>query len=212
MSRTGAPASRRVLRTRRLPPGVAVAGLVLAGGRGTRLGGRDKGLVRVRGRPMAVTAADLLAGTCDILVISANRNLTRYAAWADVVVTDESREDHLGPLAGISAALAAVSSRFVVTCPCDASAIPADVPVRLLRALRVAGAADAAVLRDPERLQPLLMAVRAGVHSSIDAYLASGGRSVHGWLESVAVVEVKVRAVIGNRNVTTAPAFFVRRD
>jgi molybdenum cofactor guanylyltransferase len=202
----GAPA--RVLRTRRLPPGVAVAGLVLAGGRGTRLGGRDKGLVRVRGRPMAATAVDLLAGTCDILVISANRNLTRYAAWADVVVADDSRQDHLGPLAGISAALAAVSSRFVLTCPCDAIAIPADVPDRLLRALRVTGAADAAVLRDPERLQPLLMGVRAGVRPSIDAYLASGGRSVHGWLESVAVVEVKVRAVIGNRNRHDRAGFF----
>jgi molybdopterin-guanine dinucleotide biosynthesis protein A len=160
---------------------------------------------------MAAQAAELLAPVCAVVVISANRNLARYASWADVVTTD-GHADYLGPLAGISAGLAAVPTRFLLTCPCDATRVPPELPGRLLRTLRRHGSADVAVLRDPQRLQPLLMALRGSAGPAIDNYLARGGRSVHGWLATVAVVEVTTRSVIGNRNLTVAPVISARED
>ena len=195
------PQAFRVVRRSFQASAVTVAGLVLAGGRGARVGGRDKGLLRDRGQPMAARAAALLAGVCDEVVISANRNLSRYAILGDAVVSD-GRGDHLGPLAGIAAGLAVAKARFVLTCPCDATGVPANVPERLLRALRLDGRADVAVLRDEERRQPLLMALRGSLRESIECYLARGNRSAHGWLDTVKVVEVRIRSAIGNRNVT----------
>ena len=164
------------------------------------MGGRDKGLLRHRGQLMAARAAALLAGICDEVVISANRHVSRYATWGDVVVTD-GRIGHLGPLAGIAAGLAVANARVLLTCPCDVTGVPANVPGRLLRALRLNGPADVAVLRDDERRQPLLMALRGGMRESIERYVALGNRSAHGWLEIVRVVEVRTPGVIGNRNV-----------
>lgn len=199
MSRNGASAAVPLLRRRRLPPGVAVAGLVLAGGRGERVGGRDKGLIRSRGRSLAERTAAFLSPWSDLIVVSANRNRRRYARWADVVVADR-HPGKPGPLAGISAALAAVDARFVLVCPCDVPMLPAHLPGRLLRALRLDGRADVAVVSDPERVQPLVAAVRGSAGDSIDGYLEGGGRSVHGWLDIVNVAVVTSRVVIGNRN------------
>ena len=189
----------RLVYRRRFPAAVSVAGLVLAGGRGARIGGRDKGLVRFRGKILAARAAGLLAPVCDVVAVSANRHVSRYASWADLVTTDR-HGGFLGPLAGIAAGLAAVRTRWLVTCPCDATGVPADVPGRLLRAARSHGGITVAVLRDEARLQPLLMAVRGNARPGIEAYLARGGRSVHGWLSTTSVVEVKIRGFIGNRN------------
>lgn len=215
------------VRWRRRRRAVDVAGLVLAGGRGTRVGGRDKGLLRRHGRPMAKQAAQLLAPACRIVAVSANRHLSRYARWADVVVADDpvgaacgrdllNREiaatgrshpdpGFLGPLAGVAAALAVVRCRVLLVCPCDVEDLPADVPARLLRALRRDGRADVAVVRDPVRRQPLLMALRAKQRGALERYLAAGGRSAHGWLDGLRVVEVRVPRPIGNRNTAGAP-------
>ena len=205
--REPAPAGAAAVRWRRRRRGVDVAGLVLAGGRGTRLGGRDKGLLHRWGRPMAKRAAALLAPACRIVIVSANRNISRYTRWADVVVIDGRSHagDLLGPLAGIAAALAAVRCRILLVCPCDADDVPANVPARLLLALRRDGRADAAIVRDPERRQPLLMALRTRRRGELERYLAAGGRSVQGWLEELRVVEVRVPKPIGNRNAAGAP-------
>ncbi len=189
----------RSIRSRRIPPGVAVAGLVLAGGRGRRAGGRDKGLVHRRGRPMAAWGLDWLAPWCTVRVVSANRHLSRYRALADLVVSDR-RPDHEGPLAGVAAALGAVRTRCLISCPCDAVGLPDDLPPRLLRALHLSGGADVAVVRDPRRRQPLVAVWRGSLGPAVDAYLKSGGRSVHGFLATLAVVDVEVATVIGNRN------------
>jgi molybdenum cofactor guanylyltransferase len=177
-----------------------VVGLVLAGGRGTRVGGKDKGLVRQWGRPMVAAAVRALTGPCDLVLISANRNLARYARYADGVVPDTT-PGFLGPLAGIQAGLRAVTATVLVVVPCDVQGLGPHVPVRLVRALRLHGGADAAVIRDERRMQPLLAAFRGRLGTSLDQYLDQGGRSVVGWLSTLRVTEVAVRGVIGNRNV-----------
>src|SRR5581483_1360528 len=86
----------------RMRPGVT--GVVLAGGRGTRMGGADKGLVELHGRPLAAHALDRLRPQVDALLISANRNHDRYAALGAPVIADASSTFD-GPLAGMLAAL-----------------------------------------------------------------------------------------------------------
>lgn len=172
---------------------------MLAGGRGVRVGGENKGLLRYRGRPLAAQVAERLSGSCQLVIISANRYLSRYAPLADIVVSDGDLR-YLGPLAGIRAALRAVPARWMLVCPCDAPEIDPELWPRLLRALLL-GAADVAVVHDGERLQPLLMALRGRLAADVDRYLGSGGRSVHGWLETRRTVTVRVHGRVGNRNV-----------
>jgi molybdenum cofactor guanylyltransferase len=208
MKRT-APISKRCARPRRLGRrrksaaptrrGRGVAGLVLAGGQGTRLGGRDKGLVRRCGRPMVVAPSALLRAHCAVVLISANRNLRRYARFADRVIAD-SAPGYPGPLAGIQAAFRAIRAPVLVVVPCDAPDLRPDLPVRLIRALRLQGGAQAAVVRDDQRLQPLIAALRGNLGASLDGYLRDGGRSVQGWLATLRVAEVRVRGTVANHN------------
>jgi molybdenum cofactor guanylyltransferase len=186
---------------RRRPCGRRVVGLVLAGGRGLRVGGRDKGLLEHLGRPMVAAPVQALAVSCEVVLISANRNLARYARFADGVVRDAT-PDFPGPLGGISAGLRAAAPALLVVVPCDVQNLKPDLPIRLVRALRLHAGADAAVTRDERRLQPLVAALRGHLAPSIEDYLRSGGRSVIGWLETLRVTEVKLRGVIDNRNVT----------
>lgn len=177
--------------------------VVLAGGRGRRYGGRDKGLVRYRGRALAERTATALRPFGHVVAVSANRHQTRYRQFADVVVADRI-PGFQGPLAGISAALRATGAPRLLVCPCDVVELPSTLPIRLLRALRLHGAADVAVARDDVRRQHLVAALRARIKPGLDAYLAAGGRSVHGWLDTVNVVEVRVHGRLANHNVSPA--------
>ena len=114
---------------------MAVTGLILAGGRGTRMGEADKGLVELFGQPMVAHVAARLRPQVDRLLISANRNPQAYAAHGTVVSDDPADGNAAGPLAGVAAALAAARSSWVVTVPCDAPFFPIDLVVRLGAAL-----------------------------------------------------------------------------
>lgn len=157
-----------------------MTGILLAGGRGLRMGGRDKGLVSVAGRPMAAWALACLAPQVDRVVISANRHRSTYAAFGYPVVADPDM-GYEGPLAGVSAALARVGTPWVVTCPCDCPHPPGDLVVRLENARRRTGAA-VAVAHDGTRLQPLFALLASALHPDLRAHLQRGGRRVGHWL------------------------------
>ncbi|MDU9413058.1 molybdenum cofactor guanylyltransferase MobA [Pseudomonas sp. zfem005] len=106
--------------------------LLLAGGRGQRLGGRDKGLVEWRGQPLIAWLHAATRARTDDLIISCNRNAERYAQWADQLVTDDS-PDYPGPLAGIRAGLAAARHDHLLVLPCDAPLVDAALLDSLLR-------------------------------------------------------------------------------
>ncbi|WP_236247506.1 molybdenum cofactor guanylyltransferase MobA [Pseudomonas tohonis] len=106
--------------------------LLLAGGRGQRLGGRDKGLVEWRGQPLIAWLHAATRGLTDDLIISCNRNAERYAQWADQLVADDS-PDYPGPLAGIRAGLAAARHAHLLVLPCDAPLVDAPLLGALLR-------------------------------------------------------------------------------
>jgi len=129
----------------------AVTGLILAGGQARRMSGEDKGLVDLAGRPMVERVIEALRPQVGSLLLSANRNLDRYAAYGYPVVADEL-DGFQGPLAGVLSALRSVATEFMVAVPCDAPCLPPDL-VQRLHASCLADTADAAVVHDGRRLR-----------------------------------------------------------
>ncbi len=157
-----------------------ITAVILAGGRGRRMGGDDKGLIPLAGRPMIAHVVAALEGQAGELLVSANRNLDRYAALGCRVITD-SVGDFAGPLAGMVSALQASRTRYVMTAPCDAPLVPDDLAVRLLAALSDADA-EIAVAHDGDRIQPVFSLVRRDLTQSLLSYLAEGERKTSRWL------------------------------
>ncbi|MGD9299477.1 molybdenum cofactor guanylyltransferase MobA [Thiohalocapsa sp.] len=159
-----------------------VTGLILAGGAGRRMGGRDKGLVELNGRPLVAWTAAALRPQAGRLWISANRNTERYASLAERVIVDRLA-GYQGPLAGIAAALAVLQTPWLLTSPCDTPRLPADLGARLASALTANPTADLAIAADCERRHPLHALLPAHLAARLEAYLSGGGRSVRGWLD-----------------------------
>jgi molybdopterin-guanine dinucleotide biosynthesis protein A len=166
----------------------AITGVVLAGGQGRRMGGVDKGLVVLDGRPLVAWVLDRLAPQVGALVINANQNVERYASFGHPVVPD-AVSGFAGPLAGLHAALTAAATDWIVTAPCDSPFLPVDLVARLARA---AASSDAtlAVARTFDQPHPVFALVRRSVRPHLEAFLAAGGRKIDAWYASLAVVEV----------------------
>lgn len=156
---------------------------ILAGGAATRLGGRDKGLETIGGRPLiewAVSRWHRDEAHAPILIV-ANRNLDRYARYG-TVVTDATPEFR-GPLAGVAAALAACETDALLTVPVDCPDPPSDLAERLAEAMAKPGVV-AAVADDGERRQPLFAMYRRTLAASAsDA--AEDGKGVHAWQDEI---------------------------
>ena len=168
-------------------PRDAITGLVLAGGLARRMGGMDKGLVELAGRPMIEHVLDALRPQVGALLINANRNVDRYAAYGFPVISD-TLQGFMGPLAGVLAALQRLATEFLVTVPCDAPLVAPDLVGRL-HAACVANDADVAVATDGRRQQPVFLLLRAGTAPSLDAYLSGGGRKIDTWFAGLRLAE-----------------------
>lgn len=179
-----------------------ITGVVLAGGRGARMDGADKGLVPLAGKPLVEHVLARLAPQVSRVVINANRNVDRYAAFGHPVVLDEIG-DFAGPLAGVHATLAYVTTRHVVTVPCDVPALPHDLVTRLCAALAASEAA-VAVARTGAQAQPVFaLYERAAVLASLTAFLRGGGRKVEAWHATLAHVTVDFGDSVAFRNINT---------
>lgn len=178
----------------------AVTGLVLAGGLGRRMGGVDKGLQLLRGKPMVAWVIERLAPQVNTVLINANRNAETYARFATAVVPDRI-EGFAGPLAGFHAGLAACPTEFLVAVPCDSPFLPSDLVERLYAAIRTSGA-DVAVARSGGRLQPVFALLRKDLLPILAATLADGGCKVEAWVASVnsAVADFDDDAAFANIN------------
>jgi molybdopterin-guanine dinucleotide biosynthesis protein A len=174
-----------------------ITGLVLAGGRGQRMGGVDKGLQTLRGEALALHVARRIAPQVDTLVISANRHLETYAAlgapFGATVVSDHS-DDYAGPLAGILAGLRAARTELLLCAPCDAPNVPADLAERLLAALDAAHADIATVTTTDAHgqasLHPVFALLRTSLADDLAAVLDAGERKVRTWYARHMTVEV----------------------
>ena len=159
-----------------------IAAVILAGGRGSRMGGRDKGLMPLAGRPMIAHVLDALKPQVGTVIISANRNLSRYARFGFPVISDE-REGYQGPLAGILAALKQTDTDWLLCVPCDVPALPPDLAQRLIQALE-AGPAELAVVHDGAKLQPAFALMPVHLAADIEDYLNRGERRLGQWCKS----------------------------
>ncbi len=170
----------------RVAPGIT--GIVLAGGLGRRMGGVDKGLVDLEGRPMVAHVLSRLAPQVDEVLINANQNLERYAAFGYPVVPD-AVGGFAGPLAGLHAGMSRAAREFVVTVPCDSPFFPDDLVARLARALQSSGKA-LAVARTFDQPHPVFCLARRELLPHLAAFLERGGRKIDFWYSTLDVAEV----------------------
>lgn len=160
-------------------PRAAITGVVLAGGRGSRMGGEDKGLVLLHGRSMVEHVVERLRPQVGEVLVSANRNQERYAALGYRVVADLVG-GYQGPLAGMAAALHAADTAYVVTVPCDSPLIGSDLVARLAQAL-AAEHAELAVAHDGMRAHPVFLLLSRALLPSLTAFLEAGERKIDRW-------------------------------
>lgn len=171
---------------------MGVTGLILAGGQGRRMGGVDKGLQVLRGKPMIEWVIARLAPQVDEILINANQNTQEYARLGRRVIADTVREirgGFAGPLAGFHAGLKAASHDLVVTCPCDSPFLAGDLVRRLREALE-REAADLAVAKTGDQPHPVFSLCRRELLPHLTAFLEGGGRKIDAWYAALKVTAV----------------------
>jgi molybdopterin-guanine dinucleotide biosynthesis protein A len=172
-----------VAESRSAPLRDAITGLVLAGGRGQRMGGLDKGLLPWHGQTLAAHALQRLASQVGRLAVSANRHLDDYRALGAPVWPDRG-PDFPGPLAGWQAALHAMDTPWLASVPCDVPGFPSDLVARLGAAAQQAGAVAAYAVAEG-RAHPVCALLHGSVREALDEALAARRHRVLDWLHSV---------------------------
>lgn len=168
-----------------------ITGMLLAGGRGSRMGGVDKGLQPLHGLPLASHVLQRLRPQVGAVMINANRNLDLYRAM-DVPVWPDELQGYAGPLAGFLTGLQHCPTPWLLTVPCDTPHFPADLAKRLIAALDATGA-EIAMARGPEpdgrggvvlRKQPVFCLLPTALLGSLKAFTSAGGRKIDAWTGS----------------------------
>lgn len=179
-----------------------ITGLVLAGGRGARMGGIDKGLVRLGARPLVERVIERIGPQVGRLLLSANRNIDAYRAFGLPVLldADEGLEPFPGPLAGVLAGLRAASTPWLAVVPCDAPFLPVDLVSRLAAAV---GHRPAAVAWVGACVEPLFCLLRVDLADELAAALAHGERRAEAWLRGVGAAAAEFSEADGFANLNT---------
>ena len=166
----------------------SLTGLILAGGRARRMGGQDKGLLFLAGRPLVEHVFERLAPQVTTVAISANRNLEAYRQLGCPVWTD-TLPDYAGPLAGMLAALEHIDTDWLITVPVDTPLLPRDLAARLLAAARKADR-PAAVATVAGHQEPAFNLVHRDRLAHLAGALAGGEHRLGAWLAQQAAVPV----------------------
>jgi molybdenum cofactor guanylyltransferase len=172
-----------------------ITGLILAGGRGSRMGGVDKGLQILRGQPIVAHVMDRMRPQVAGLMINANRHEDDYAAWGVPVVPDAQPGTFQGPLAGMMAGLTHSPTDWIATAPCDSPFLPADLVDRLAQALDASPGSHMAMACTvtPEgrrQREPVFSLVHRDLASSLEAALTRGEGKIVAWAMTEGCVEV----------------------
>jgi molybdopterin-guanine dinucleotide biosynthesis protein A len=161
-----------------------ITGVVLAGGRGSRMGGVDKGLQNFRGMPLALHTLLRLQPQVGEAMVNANRNLSAYESFG-VPVWPDGMADYAGPLAGFLTGLEQCETDYLVTVPCDTPLFPTDLVARLAQALAREDAEIAmAAAREEDgqvRTQPVFSLLRRDLMESLERFTQGGGRKIDAW-------------------------------
>lgn len=179
---------------------LAVSGIVLAGGRATRMGGIDKGLVTVAGRPLIAHVLERLRPQVDDIVINANRNQGSYAVFSWPVATDAD-SSFSGPLAGIAAALPHCRQEWALVVACDCPLLPENLAAALRSGMQPGDLL--AVAHDGQRLQPLFMLLHRSLLTSLRDAIAIGELKVENWIHRQAFATVQFADPLAFSNINT---------
>jgi molybdenum cofactor guanylyltransferase len=164
-----------------MTPYPEITAVILAGGRGQRMGGEDKGLIELNNKPLIQHVIDAIQPQVGAILINANRNQPRYQAFGYPVIAD-SLLNYQGPLAGFIAAMRSIGTEDMLTLPCDGPMVAHDLVARLHRARQSAGA-DIAVAHDGKRLQPVYALIPRRLTQSLQRYLEGGDRKIDLWYQ-----------------------------
>lgn len=166
--------------------GAEITGVILAGGRGSRMGGVDKGLQNFNGVPLALHTLLRLSPQVGEVMVNANRNLAAYEAFGVPVWPDAAGlGEFSGPLAGFITGLERCETPYMLTVPCDTPLFSEDLAARLAQAM-ASEDADFAVVAAPEedgqlRAQPVFCLMAARMLESLAVFTAGGGRKIDAW-------------------------------
>lgn len=164
--------------------------LLLAGGRGRRMGGQDKGLIEWQGRPLIEWLHDVVRPLTDELLLSCNRNQPRYAMYADRLITDEE-EGFPGPLAGIRAGLVAARNPWMLLLPCDTPLIDRAL-LHSIYSTALSTPDKPLMLRRGAQWEPLISIIPTDLHEQIDEYWRDGERSPQRVLLKLGANELRI--------------------
>ena len=164
----------------------AITGVILAGGRGSRMGGVDKGLQNFNGVPLALHTLLRLSPQVGEIMINANRNLAAYESFGVPVWPDSTgMGEYAGPLAGFVTALERCETPYLLTVPCDTPLFPSNLVARMAQAFADADAdfAVAAALEQDGQLrpQPVFCLMHSGLLESLARFTQGGGRKIDAW-------------------------------
>jgi len=187
------------------PSRADITGLVLAGGRGSRMNDSDKGLQLLMNRPLAQHVLERLLPQVGSACISANRNLAQYQAFGVPVFGDDI-PDYAGPLAGIHAALAQCTTSWLACVPCDCPALPMDLVARLAQAVAQADAVLSFAVTGSgasRRTHPVCCLLHTSLLPHLQSYLADGGRKVGAWQAMLKSAEAHFSDATAFRNINS---------
>ena len=165
-----------------------ITGLILAGGRGSRMGSVDKGLQLFKGTPMVAHVLARFQPQVDEILINANRSIDEYTSFGHRVIAD-AIDGFAGPLAGLHIGMTHATHPLVATVPCDSPFLPLDLIARLTAAMRQSDA-DLAVAKTFDQPHPVFCLVKTSLAPHLHAFLESGQRKIDKWYATLNVVEV----------------------
>ncbi len=157
-----------------------ITGLILAGGRSSRMNGHDKGLLELQGKAMIEHVIARLQPQVEQLLISANRHIDVYQQFGYEVLVDEF-DDYRGPLAGMSRGLAQSKSDYLLTVPCDGPLLPLDLAARMLESIKQAQV-QAVLVFDGQYKQPTYNLLHKDIFKALNHSLQSNEHKLGKWL------------------------------
>ena len=167
-----------------------VTAVILAGGKGRRLEGQDKGLVTYKNKRLIEHVIYRIKPQVNEIIINANRNQEIYESYGFPVITDEM-SNYQGPLAGFATAMKTVNTDYIITMPCDGPSLPKNLVANMLASLRECSHTDCIfVAHDGERIQPVHALIPVSLIESLEDFLANGDRKIDLWYAKYGLVEV----------------------
>lgn len=165
-----------------------ISSIILAGGRATRMGGKDKGLIQLNQRPLISHVIERLSPQVDEILINANRNIDEYKGFHLSVLQDH-KSDFIGPLAGFYLGLQHAKHDYVLIVPCDCPLLHPALAKTLLAAL-TEKEADIAIAKSDGNTHPVFCLCKKSVLPSLIQYIDQGERKISTWQKSLHYVEV----------------------